>query len=458
MKNRADPPDRVRRLAVQSLLAVEKGEFLNRILDEVRGELKYEEYAPQRLHFLTTGTVKWMRKLDYELNLRLPKGIDSLPPPCRAILRLALFELRMTDAPDYAVVNTAVHLTQSLNLGGLSGLVNGVLREAGRSGEPDPPEGDLEKLSISASHPLWLIEKVSERFGFESASALAEWNNEAAPLWVRINGLNTTIAEATERLGEQGVEIRSESLLPGYLLLDSSIPPGDLKGIEEGWLTVQDPSAGLASYLLDPVQGMRVTDICAAPGGKSTHMAELGGIEVEIVVTDSDRQRLKRLRQNIERHRSRQITVLDYEEVMAGRGSYDGVIVDVPCSNLGVLRRRADARWRIQEKDLNHLAEIQVQLLEKGAELVRPGGVLVYSTCTFTSEENEKVIDKFLSDHIDFEPGVVPSAIPETFRAANGTVSSLPWKHGIDGAFAARLIRKDSRPYEPNERQQRCQR
>ncbi len=441
MKNRADPPDRVRRLAVKVLLAVEKGEFLDRILDEVRGELEDDEYSPQRLHFLTTGTVKWKRRLDYELDLRLPEGIDSLPTPCRAVLRLALFELRWTDAPDYAVVDTAVHLTRSLNLGGLSGLVNGVLREAGRRGEPDPPEGDLEKLSICASHPLWLIEKVSERFGFESASALAEWNNEAPPLWVRINRLNTTIDEAAEKLGGQGVEILSESLLPGYLLLDSSIPPGDLRGIEEGWLTVQDPSAGLASYLLEPVPGMRVADICAAPGGKSTHLAELGGTEFEIVATDSDRQRLKRLKQNIERHRSRRLSVRDYEEVLDGRGLFDGVIVDVPCSNLGVLRRRADARWRIGEKDLYRLAEIQFHLLEKGAELVRPGGALVYSTCTFTSEENEKVIDRFLSDHIDFEPGMVPPAVPVTFRREGGTVSSLPWKHGIDGAFAARLIR-----------------
>ena len=164
------------------------------------------------------------------------------------------------------------------------------------------------------------------------------------------------------------------------------------------------------------------------------------------MATDSDRQRLKRLQQNIERHESRQLSVRDYDEVMAGRELYDGVIVDVPCSNLGVLRRRADARWRIEEKDLYHLAEIQFQLLEKGAELVRPGGVLVYSTCTFTSEENEEVIDRFLSDHIDFEPGTVPSSIPVTFGGEGGTVSSLPWKHGIDGAFAARLTRQDNQP------------
>lgn len=446
MKYRADTPDRVRLLAVKALLAVEKGEFLDRILDEIRRELEGDEHAPQRLHFLTTGTVKWKRRLDYELDSRLSEGIGSLPPPCRAILRLALFELRWTKAPDYAVVDTAVQLTRSLKLGGLSGLVNGVLRSAGRSGEPDPPEGDLEKLSICASHPLWFIEKVSERFGFESASALAEWNNEAPPLWVRINRLKTTIAEAAEKLDEQGVKVQSGSLLPGYLLLDSSIPPGDLRGIGEGWLTVQDPSAGLASYLLEPLPGMRVADICAAPGGKSTHLAELGGGEVEIVATDSNRQRLKRLQQNIERHQSRQLTVRDYEEVVDGRESYDGVIVDAPCSNLGVLQRRADARWRIQEKDLNTLPEIQFKLLEKGAELVKPGGVLVYSTCTFTFEENEMVIDRFLSDHIDFEPGTIPPAIPDTFRGEGGTVSSLPWKHSIDGAFAARLIRKDKRP------------
>jgi 16S rRNA (cytosine967-C5)-methyltransferase len=411
----------------------------------LRGELNDGDRASQRLHFLAAGTVKWQGRLDYELDHRLPKGTDSLPPPCRAILRLALFEMRMTDIPDYAVVDTAVHLTRIHDLSGLTGLVNGVLRQAGRSGEPDPPENNLQQLSVLTSHPLWLLEKVSERFGFEIASDLAEWNNLSPPLWVRVNTLRNTVDEAFTMLTELGVGLRSECTIPGYLLTESGTYPVELRGLDEGLLTVQDPSAGLASLMLDPAPGMRIADICAAPGGKSTHLVELGKGEVEIVATDSDRQRLERLQQNVLRHGSPQLSVREFEEVTAGRESYDGVIVDVPCSNLGVLRRRADARWRIQGKDLERLAEIQLELLEKGAELVRPGGVLVYSTCTLTSEENEMVIDRFLSDHVDFEMGVVPDALPGTFRGESGTVSSLPWKHGVDGAFAARLIRQDNR-------------
>ena len=435
--------DPIRRLAVEVLLEVEKGSFLDTALDRARGRLTEQGPAVGRLHFLTTGTVKWQGRLDYELNSRLPKGVDSLPRPCRAVLRLALFEMRMSNVPDYAVVDTAVDLVRALGLGGLGSLVNALLREAGRQREPDPPTDEFERLSVTTSHPRWLLETVVESYGLEAAEALADWDNAPPPLWVRVDLSRVTVERARELLEAQGVSAGPAGPLPGYLLLGQGAVPATISGISEGWLTVQDPSAGLASLMAVPLEGRRVADICAAPGGKSTHLAELcrGGAIVE--ATDSDPERYRLLCDNVRRHGGKGLRVRLFEEVMSGVRSYDVVLVDAPCSNLGVLRRRADARWRIGSRDLSRLATLQLELIEKGAELVRPGGVLVYSTCTIAAEENEMVVERFLSNHDEFDRDNVPPQLPQAFIKDRATVGSLPWRDSIDGAFAVRLIRRD---------------
>jgi 16S rRNA (cytosine967-C5)-methyltransferase len=216
----------------------------------------------------------------------------------------------------------------------------------------------------------------------DAAAALAAWDNEPAPLWVRVNGTRFTVEEALGKLAEEGVNASAESPVPGYLLLEAGVVPAGLRGLEEGWLTVQDPSAGIASYGSMPLEGATVADICAAPGGKSTHLVELGGKGAEVAATDSDPERFRMLEDTALRHAAQGLSLRPYDEIMAARGRYDRVLVDAPCSNLGVLRRRADARWRVQTGDPELLADVQYRLLSKAGELVCPGGVLVYSTCT----------------------------------------------------------------------------
>ena len=436
--------DRVRRLVIEALTDVERGTFLDAALVEARRELPPSGPEAGRLHFLATGTVKLQGRLDYELNARLPSGLASLPRRCRALLRLALFELRMADVPDYAVVDEAVTLAHSLELGGLAALVNGLLRTAVREGEPEPPHDPLDRLSVQSSHPRWLLETLVEAYGLEAASALADWDNMPPPIWVRVDTSRTSMDRARELLAADGVSLCGQSPLPGYLMLGEGSVPAHLSGIEEGWLTVQDPSAGLASLIAVPLEGKRVADICAAPGGKSTHLVELGGGEVEVHATDSDPGRMHLLYDTAQRHGGSGLMVRPFEEVLSEERSYDVVLVDAPCSNLGVLRRRADARWRIRKEDITRLARIQGGLVEKGAELVRPGGVLVYSTCTIMPAENEMVVEQFLSHHNVFGRHTVPSVVPEAFVAGSGTVMSLPWRHGLDGAYAVRLIRQDT--------------
>jgi len=430
--------DEIREIAVAVLVDVERGSFLDQALQGRRENLPPGDPGEPRLHFLTTGTVKWKGRLDRELEHRLPRGIDSLPAVCRAILRLALFELRHGDSPDYAVVDTAVGITRKNGLHGLAPVVNGVLRNAVREGEPPLPDDAAARLAAEQSHPGWLLAMIDDVYGFGAAAGFAAWNNMPAPLWVRVNRGVMEVEKAVERLLADGIEIRPGTLLPDYLLLGQGTVPARLDGIREGWLTVQDPSAGLASLAAMPVDGSRSADICAAPGGKATHLAELGAV---VEASDSSSERMIRLRESIERHAGGSILAVEYSKLLSRRREFDRVLVDAPCSNTGVLRRRADARWRLVADEPSRLAKVQYGLLENGGELVRPGGVLVYSTCTLLPIENELVVDRFLSHHTAFIPDPLPDTVPEVFRTGEGRAISLPWMHGLDGSFVARMKR-----------------
>ena len=435
--------DPVRRLAVDVLTRVEEGDFLNEVLTEFDQRVDRGSQGVHRLHFLTIGTTKWRLRLDYELDFRLPKGLDSLPGPVRSALRLGLFEMRFGNAPDHAVVNSSVEAARALGYEGLCGLVNGVLRSAARQGEPEAPAGGLEEQAVRASHPRWLLEAVQAQYGTEVVDPLTEWNNRPAPVWIRVDADRRSTQEALDHLLVYGLEGIGHTELSGYIRLPSGTDPGGIEGLREGWLTVQDPSAALAALAVGG-ESRRVLDLCAAPGGKTTHLVELAEAGSEIVATDADESRYARLEQSVERHGRAGVVLRPYDMVLAKEGTFDAVLVDAPCSNLGVLRRRADARWRITPEGVGHLSRIQGELLDRGGELVRAGGVLVYSTCTLLREENEDVVEKFLHRHDDYAVEALPEDVPESFRSGTGTAVSLPWRHGIDGAFVARLRRRGS--------------
>ena len=436
-------PDPVRRLSVEALTLVEHGTFVDVALDRIRARLKEQGRQGARLHFLVTGTTKWRGRLDYELEHRLTRGMRRLSPEARAILRLGLFELRLGEAPEYAVVDEAVRLARVMGLGGLSGVINGVLRRACREAEPPPPEERIQRLAVTGSHPPWLLERVDAEHGPEAVEALIEWDNRPPPLWVRVDMNRMRPAEAVAVLRSEHVEVEGRCQVPGYLRLAEGTVPGMLSGLREGWLTVQDPSSALASLAAAPAMGDRILDLCAAPGGKTTHLAELGGGRVEIVATDADGERFRLLEEAIARHGSPGVKTARFIDFVAGGERYDVVLVDAPCSNLGVLRRRADARWRVTPEEVRRLSHIQYGLLERAAELVGAGGVLIYSTCTILREENQLVADRFLTHHRAFDRDAFPEAVPEAFRVEPGSAVSLPWRHALDGAFVVRMKRRE---------------
>ncbi len=436
-------PDPVRRLAVEALVRIEAGTFLEEALATGRVALAGEEAGRGRHHILTAGTTKWRGRLDYELERRLPRGTASLSPVVRNILRMGLFELRMADTPDWAAVDGAVRLVRALGAPGLVPLVNGVLRGAAREGEPPPPEETLAGLAVTTSHPHWLLERVSGMFGESALLRFTEWNNRPPENWVRVDTGRHTLEDAVARLAEEGVAVTAPGPVSGYLRLPEGCAPDRLTGLHQGWLTVQDPSAGLAGRLLDPRPGWRVADPFAAPGGKATHLAELLTGNGRVDASDADPVRRERLEGTVRRHGSPRLRVLPWTELAASAGAYDGVLADVPCTNLGVLRRRADARWRVDAAEPARMADRQVELLEQAAELVRPGGVLVYSTCTVLPEENEGVVARFLDHHDGFERSSPGMSVPGTFITEEGAVFANPWTHGIDGAYATRLKRRE---------------
>jgi 16S rRNA (cytosine967-C5)-methyltransferase len=438
----ADP---VRRLAVEVLDRVDSGAFLDHVLQAVEPDLEDQDLQRPRLRFLTIGAVKQRLRLDHELEHRLDRGLGSLPERARTILRLALFEARFGNAPGYAVVDDAVDLTRSFGLEGLAGVVNGVLRNALRKGEPALPLEPLERLAVQTSHPMWLMRRVTDRFGMEAARALAEWDNRPAPLWVRLDVRRVAAETFEEAAAEHGAVVQGHTGLPAYYLVRAGLTEWVAAALDEGWLTVQDPSAGLAGLAAGRVGGTAL-DLCAAPGGKTTHLAERAGEDTTLVATDSDAERYRMLCENLARHGTAGVVTRPYDAVVGETGGYDLVLVDAPCSNLGVLRRRADARWRVTEDDVDRLAVVQRTLLERAAELVGDDGVVIYSTCTILREENEAVVEGFLDEHPGFAAEGLPDDVPAVFRSGTGTAVSLPWRHGVDGAFVVRLRRQGKRP------------
>ncbi len=438
------PTDPVRTRAIEILTAVEGGGFLDHALDacDARGtafEVGSAERA--RLHYLTAGTTKFQLRLDRELDHRLERGIGSLPPAVRAVLRLSLFELRFSAVPPYAAVSTAVDLARGAGFAGLAGLVNAVLRAAGREGEPPPPADERDRLAVITSHPRWLLDEIVTAYGFEASAAYAEWNNRPPEVWVRVNLARTSLERERAELAAAGIEAREAGPLPGWLRCGPGTVPARLPGLTDGRLTVQDPSAGLAVLAAEPPSGGRIADLCAAPGGKCTYLAERGAGGTVVVATDADPGRWAGLERVVRTHGALGLERREWKEVLAEREAFDVVLVDAPCTNSGVLRRRADARWRITPASARRLTAIQLELLDRAAELLRPAGVLIYSTCSVLPIENEGVVERFLSHHPAFIPEAFPPSFPEGFDHGRGLALSRPWRHELDGAFTARLKR-----------------
>lgn len=363
----------------------------------------------------------------------------------RDILRLSLYQLLfLENVPHHAVLDQAVRLTRWAGFDGLTGLVNAVLRNMIRERlEVDFPDRDTLPSSFLAtyySHPLWLVERWLARFGFEETEKLLRANNARPPLTVRANLLKTSSNALSRLLEADGVVCAASPHCPESLVLPSGGDPAKFSSFAEGFFTVQDTSSSLVGKILPVGPGTRALDLCAAPGGKCTHLAERSADRGLVVAIDKNAGRLRLLGENIER-----LSLTSVVRVVAdGRDfcarEFDVALVDAPCTGTGVLSRRADLRWRLKEEDIEALARVQRALLENAATLVKRGGFLLYSTCSLEPEENGLTVERFLAERSEYRMADIEGIDPGHLDLS-GRLETFPHRHSMDGVFACLFVR-----------------
>jgi 16S rRNA (cytosine967-C5)-methyltransferase len=394
---------------------------------------------------LVFGTLRWQRYLDWILAPHARRPIDTLDLRALVVLRLAAYQIRFLErVPAFAAVNDAVSLARGSTARGVDGFVNAVLRSfTGRRVERALPADPVDALATRLSFPTWLAARWVERYGAEEAEALMRAMNERPPLVVRTNTLRTTRAELTERLArETGLAAEPTRFAPDGLVLPHEGAPASWPAFSEGHFAVQDEASILVSHLVAPRPDETVADACAAPGTKTTHLAQLMDNRGRLIAFDREPARLARVREAAARLGVRIVeTVEGAIETAAGgfEAVCDAVLVDAPCSNLGVLRRNPDVKWRRAADDLRASAERQRGILAVAASMVKPRGRLVYATCTLEPEENDGVTSAFVAAHPEFR--VDPPADFPIAPDADGCVRCLPHRHGTDGFTMVRLRR-----------------
>ena len=402
---------------------------------------------------LVYGTVRRQKTLDAIINQFGNKPVEQQPPDLRVLLQLGLYQIRYLDSiPPSAAVNTTVELAKENRLGKLAGVVNGCLRQYLRSQDKngDPlilPEEQPTKLALKHSFPEWLIETWLGQFGETETEALCEWFNKPATLDIRVNPLKSSLETLQTLFNNAGVKCEAIANLPNALrLTEKRGMIQNLPGYKEGWWTIQDASAQLVTHLLDPQPKEVIIDACAAPGGKTTHIAELMGDEGTVWASDKYKSRINKIEQNARRLDLSMIRTLigDSREYPQFRQMADRVLLDVPCSGLGTLHKRPDIRWQQNPDKIAELTQLQLELLEAGSKWVKPDGYLVYSTCTINPAENVAIASKFLEQNPDWQIVKPEESSPaSSFVSESGWIEVLPHKHDMDGFFMVKLQRKE---------------
>jgi 16S rRNA (cytosine967-C5)-methyltransferase len=402
---------------------------------------------------LASGAVQRKATLDHFIARLAERDVERLDAPVLASLRLGLYELLyLAGAPDRAIVADAVELAKAGGRGG-HGLVNAVLRRAAREG----PRALLDTLSdetpeqaaIKHSHPLWIARLWWAQFGAHDARALMAAGNEPGEVALRAN---TLVADAASVARSLPVGTHFDPLLEEALVLEGPLDLHASEAWREGAVLAQSRAAMLVSRALAPEAGERVLDLCAAPGGKATHLAALMGGEGEVLALERDARRARALEQTAQRMHaaSVRVVVADAREPRREGERFDRVLVDPPCSGLGTLQSRPDLRWRVTPESLSEMVRSQAEILAAGAGAVRPGGVLVYSTCTLSSSENEQLIGAFLDSNRDYRLDDLPAPLSAAGLArsdsplrgaGSAVICTLPHRDRTAGFFIARMRR-----------------
>lgn len=442
-----------RRAAFEVLRRVEEeGAFAAPLLAALPEWMTAEDRA--LCHELVLGVLRRRLWLDRLVEHFAGRASERLDAPVRRALRLGLYQLRfLARVPARAAVNESVNLTHAARLRSAAPFVNAVLRRAAREPDYDPAAvaDELERIAVETSHPVWLIERWAAALGTEEAEAFARANNESAPVSFRVNTLRSESEPLINRLRAAGLRVEPSRVAPGAWRAESvadanaaSRASGNavLRSLAgEGFVYMQDEASQLVAHVVGARAGERVLDACAAPGSKTTHVAALAADRALVAAGDLHEHRLRVLKESCERLGVRSVRAVALDAEMAlpfADETFDRVLVDAPCTGTGTLRHNPEIRWRLTPPNINELAAVQRGILSEAARVLRPGGRLVYSTCSVEREENEDVVASFLRSRADFAQ-VEATPAPASLLLPSGAARTWPQRDDVDGFFVAAL-------------------
>jgi 16S rRNA (cytosine967-C5)-methyltransferase len=403
---------------------------------------------------LTYGVLRWRGKLDWMIRSFSKVPFEKIELEVLNILRLGFYQiLFLSRTPSPAAVNESVELAKRIRGRGGAGFVNAILRSAIRQKDeiryPEISENPALHISVVQSHPLWLVQRWVKEMGVEETLKVCTFNNQISPLTLRTNSLKMRRKDLMEKLKEKELKPFPATFSEEGIVLQDPPPTSELPFIKEGLYIIQDEASQLVASILDPKPDERILDGCAAPGGKTTHMAQKMENRGEIYALDLSKGKLDLIEEMCQR--------LGIEIVKTIKGNaakglpipeglrFNRVLADVPCSGFGTLRRNPDLKWKKKEEDIRRLSELQSSILRNLSGYVEEGGILVYSTCTVFHEENEDVVEKFLDEHPEFGLDPIDEVLPEECHIfiENGYFKTYPPKDEMDGFFVARMVKGD---------------
>lgn len=430
--------------------------YLEKLIDAELKNDSLNDFDKALLNEISHGVIRWMRRLDWFLNGFYRGNYEKCLPEVRNAMRVALYQiLFLNKIPYSAAVNEAVEFIKRIHGEKHAGVVNGLLRTIIRTLEnlvwPTREIDEVNYLGIIQSHPNWMVRRWINRFGFDDAVKLCEENNKRPVMSLRVNSLKISNGDFENYLKEKNLYYKNGNYLDNFFTTKtmSKIYTDEL--FRQGFFSVQDESAGLVAKLMDPQKEDLIIDVCSAPGGKTSHMSELMNNEGQIIAVEKYLSRIEVMGKNLERLGVKNVKKLHDDICQPGSkelketllGKADKVLVDAPCSGLGVLSKKPDIKWKRVLEDINNLQKLQIEILENSVKYLKPSGVLVYSTCTTEAEENMEVVNIFLSNHPEFSIERAGKFVSEKVVNKDGCIELFPHIHNVDGAFSVRLVRSE---------------
>ncbi|MCX7921871.1 MAG: 16S rRNA (cytosine(967)-C(5))-methyltransferase RsmB [Clostridia bacterium] len=446
--------DSTREIALKILYDInEKGAYSNISINKYLEGHELKSIDRAFITDMVYGAVKWRLTIDWIIEQFSSVKIKKISPWILNILRLGVYQLIYTDkVPESAACNESVNLAKRYGHQASSRYVNGVLRGIARNKDgikyPDKKKNFNQFLSVKYSHPQWLVDQWIERFGRDFTESLLSSNNEIPDFTVRVNTLKASKEQLIESLKESGIDVENGKHLDEAVVIKNPSSITKLEAFKKGYFQVQDESSMLVAKVLDPKPGEFVMDVCSAPGGKSTHIAQIMNNEGTVISRDVHEHKIKIIEEAVNRLGIRIVKTELFNAVELDERHIekaDRVLIDAPCTGLGIIRKKPDIKWARNIEDKKEITALQRRILDTCSRYVKPGGFLVYSTCTIEHEENEDIIEGFLKENKSFQPVDIAPLLPEALKkpgTEKGYVQLYPNVDRLDGFFIAKLQKR----------------